>query len=174
MSEWTLAVLRDLHPHWEFMEHDHSPIIDESQVKPEDLVRHTSNMIRYQVLGEIGGIWVDHDVIPLRSFEPLAQAGAFTASIEGHREGSVLGFPPGHPMLAHLLHEIGANSIRDLKSCSLSGAETLDRIGRSYSDVRLEPAVLPFDAMGHSTGVRDPYCVHLWSTSSARWASTPQ
>lgn len=122
--------------------------------------RHVSNVVRYWLLHRFGGLWLDHDVLPLTD---LRCSYPYTAAIGlNRREGAVLWFPePGHPMLTDLLAAVrdeGASPHR-------SGAHLLTEVGRRHGDVRREPAVLPHAADGTLICRRPPLAVHLWTSS---------
>jgi hypothetical protein len=136
---------------------------------PNDNPRHISNVSRYWLLYEYGGLWLDHDVIPFRDL--TGSSRPWTASLRGHREGCALWFPtPGHPMLADL---VAASLTTDFMSSPYrSGAHLLDRVGRRYSDVTLEQRVLPLDAMGRRTSTEEVWAVHLWNSSAIKPQST--
>lgn len=124
--------------------------------------RAASNRLRYWLLDTFGGLWMDHDVIPLKPFP----TDVWTAALGQDREGSVLSFPDAHhPMMEELLRAVRAAPAH-ASPAQLTGARVLTLVGKRYSDVRLEPRVLPFDALGRPTGVTDPLAIHLWETSA--------
>lgn len=124
--------------------------------------RDVSNRVRYWLLAKMGGLWLDHDVIPLRQFPQ----DAWTAALDQNREGSAICFPePGHPMAEALLRVV-QNVPARANPVQLTGARLLTRVGKRYPNVRLEHRVLPHDAVGHPTGVKDPLAVHMWESSS--------
>lgn len=101
-SEW-----KALHPDWE-----HHLWID-----PPDWVRllagapsgdETRFMVdvwRLQILYDYGGIYVDCDTVPLRSFDPLTEK-PFVAQSPNKLSlatNAVMGFPPAHPVLQRML-----------------------------------------------------------------------
>lgn len=131
--------------------------------------RHISNVVRYAVLYKLGGLWLDHDVLPLRE---LRFGSAYTAGFAQpiySREGCVMWFPePHHQMLSDLISVLVLDNPRSNDpSKARSGAEMLTRIGFHYPDVRVEPHVLPFDSTGRWMHRRDPAAVHLWDSSRA-------
>lgn len=73
-----------------------------------DILRHYSNVARLYVLLEHGGIYLDHDIIPLTNLEYLPRP--FVGSYGGIHAPiwpGVMGFPPEHPMLEAALDRIG-------------------------------------------------------------------
>lgn len=129
--------------------------------------RHISNVVRYSVLYKFGGLWLDHDVLPLRD---LRYSSAYTAGFAQpiySREGCVMWFPePRHPMLWDLISAAAADQPHT-KSVDRSGANQLTSIGFYHPEVRVEPHVLPFDSTGRWMHRRDPAAVHLWDSSHA-------
>lgn len=128
--------------------------------------RHRSNIARYLLLQQSGGLWLDADVIPLADL--TASDKPWTAALGSRRENSVLWFPrPEHPLLAAMLTAI-ADADPALPVPERSGSRLLNVIGMNFPTVLHEPRVLPFDAAGDRTTVNDraPLAVHLWSTTS--------
>jgi hypothetical protein len=57
-----------------------------------------SDVLRMAALFEMGGIYVDCDMMPLRSFEPLLDGGAFATERSGASfNNAVIGAPAGDP-----------------------------------------------------------------------------
>jgi inositol phosphorylceramide mannosyltransferase catalytic subunit len=102
----------DHHPGWElrFWTEDHLP---ESLRRPEARERlrvpsERSNILRFEVLWQWGGVYVDTDFECLRSIEPLLDGVEFcTAYIERDRvNGAFIGAVPGHPIVDRLVDEL--------------------------------------------------------------------
>jgi len=165
---WATAVVQRAHPDaevagWtlETLPADLLSLLD-----PGDDPRHLSNVVRYWLLHEYGGLWLDHDVIPLRDLTGARQP--WTASLRGRREGAVMWFPaPGHQMLAELVAVAALGTSPSAPSPLRSGAAVLHRVGLRYPDVAYEPRVLPIDARGCPTGVAEVWALSRWQTSSA-------
>lgn len=142
--------------------HDWTP--DELPHVPLADPRHASNLARYELLYEHGGLWLDHDVLPLRC---LARPYPYTAGVGSQRVGCAMWFPkPGHPLLAELLE---AGSLAGPGSApERSGGRLLNRVAPRYPDVRIERGLLGFDATGHRVDQAMPQlAVHLWTSSHA-------
>lgn len=141
--------------------------VDVSQVRPVDEVRHRSNIIRYWLLHEYGGLWLDSDVVPLDNLFGSVPHQIWTAELRGRREGCALRFPAGHPFLAEALASIAAAGPSDLVSADVSGARLLDRC--DGDGVGREPRVIPVDAVGVLVPSGTPaIAVHLWQTAANR------
>lgn len=150
---WTHSVIRHLHPGMPLAWHQ----------LMSDEPREESNRLRLRVLHHGGGLWLDNDVVPLRRLTGAEQP--WVASLGGRPEGCAMWFPrPGHPFLSACLERLS------------SGLLLADVMAVAYRlhPVDLEPRVLPFDATGRPTGVRDPWAVHHWATSSGRAVPLPR
>jgi hypothetical protein len=155
---WTTAVVEQLHPRddvrWSWLHGAHDV----------DTARQMSNLFRVCALLHSGGCWVDNDIIPLQRLTRAPDA--WVAAVGARPEGCVMHFPTrGHPFLAAARDELGRNPHALL-------ADVLAKAQLRYP-VRLEQGVLPFDAAGRSTGVRDPLAVHTCATTSWRTREIP-
>lgn len=76
-----------------------------------------SDILRYVILKDMGGIYSDHDVVCLRSLQPLAQKFNLVAGLEdihedrGHRHyvftgNCVIGASPNHPVLTQAIKNV--------------------------------------------------------------------
>ncbi len=123
--------------------------------------RHRANVARWWLLRRYGGIWLDHDVIPLR---PLPR-GVWTASLGRTRTGCAIRVPVGHGLPEAMLDAIDARpTSRSARPVDVSGDHLLQRVAAGWPDVAA--LGLPFDAVGAPMPVGFPWAVHLWATSS--------
>jgi mannosyltransferase OCH1-like enzyme len=163
---WLRSVLRQLHPRVPVKDWTDDTLAadlfdrladDPLGVNP----RHRSNVARWWLLHRFGGIWLDHDVIPLR---PLP-AGTWTAALRISRTGCAVALPAGHPLAEAMLEAI-ATSPRTAGSqaVNVSGDRLLEAVAHRWPDLAMHP--LPFDAVGAPVAGAEPWAVHLWSTSS--------
>lgn len=102
---------RDLHPGWELMTH-RDPLDPLEWPETGDLWPRCQNgaqragLIRLEALARWGGVYVDSDVEPYRSLEPLLHAPGFAAWEDARCiPDAVLGFERGHPALRLMLTE---------------------------------------------------------------------
>lgn len=122
--------------------------------------RHRANVARWWLLARHGGIWLDHDVIPLR---PLPD-GAWTARLD-QRCGCAVRVPLGHELPSAMLDAIeAAPRTERSRPVDVSGDRLLHRVAAGYLGLGSHP--LPFDAAGRPVIGATPWAVHLWSTSS--------
>jgi hypothetical protein len=172
--QWTTAVVQWAHPDADVAEWTTETLPPDllALLDPGDDPRHLSNVARYWLLHEYGGLWLDHDVIPLRDLTGGQQP--WTASLRGRREGAAMWFPaPGHLMLAELVAVAALGASPSAPSPIRSGARVLHRVGLRYPEVAYEPRVLPLDALGRHTGIGEVWAVAQWQTSSANLSRAP-
>lgn len=154
--------------------HPDAEVVDWTiETLPSDLLKlivigddpvHISNIVRYWMLYEFGGLWLDHDVVPLRDL--TKEQKPWTASLDTQREGSSMWFPKvKHPMMKELI-SVGINSPINLRAPIRSGGRFLREIGNKYPDVGYEERVLPLDSIGQRTKKSEIWAVHLWQTTS--------
>lgn len=107
-DEWWEA-FRVLHPEYEFVTLTDA---DEARFIPPELsdvyrdadtYAGRSDILRLLALRDLGGVYVDTDIMPLRSFDPiLADAGERVFAGRRSRvsfESAVIGAPPEHPAI---------------------------------------------------------------------------
>ena len=93
------ARLKELHPGWEFRTWYDLDLSEDLQGRCLVNVQK-ADLLRYSVVWAFGGIYLDSDVEPIRSFEPLLQCQGFAAWES--REwvcNAVIGAEPFHPVL---------------------------------------------------------------------------
>lgn len=81
--------------------------------EPTDYLRFRSCILRLEVLRMFGGVYVDTDVEPLRSLEPLRELGCFATPSKDRGDvvsDAVIGAEPGHPYLSHLVETLERSS----------------------------------------------------------------
>lgn len=79
-------------------------------VRPDHVSTHRANMLRWKILSEWGGVWLDHDVRVFDSFPDVGVVGdAWTGGLgprDIRRSTAVLAFPAGHVVPALMLDQI--------------------------------------------------------------------
>jgi mannosyltransferase OCH1-like enzyme len=113
-----------LHPGWEFRSWERSGDLDlrnrelfDSFTEFPAAYALRSDVARYEILAAHGGIYVDCDVEPIRSFEPLLGADPFVAwCSDKELDPSVLGSPAHHPAIEKLVEDLA-----DVKAWLASG-----------------------------------------------------
>ena len=130
-----------------------------------------SDVLRYEVLNQFGGVYVDTDVECLRSLEPLiADATAFAAYARPKVIGSaVVGSVPGHPAIARTL-EVVCDGAGSGKQVHATGPVALTGVLEDADDVELygretfypfDYYEIPFSDLGDAD-VGDAYAIHHW------------
>lgn len=131
------------------------------RVRAQDTLRHRANIVRLWLLREFGGVWLDHDVVPLRRLDDDERP--FAAAHGGTLCNCAMGFDQGDPLLTDALDLIGAAPrSRDALSPVVSGELLL---GDLWSR-RVEWRQLPFDALGRATRGAEPWALHLFASAS--------
>lgn len=166
-------VIRALHPGWDLEDHESVPLEVAHLLDRADGPRHASNVARYWLLWQQGGLWLDHDVVPLRDLRPALGDRPLVAGWQHLREGCVMWFPkPRHPALSELISEVAVQPANAGHSVGVSGARLLGRVLRNHPDVGFDPRLAGFDSAGRPV-CTDPWVVHLWATSAARVPAMP-
>jgi len=103
------AQFMELHPGWKFqtwrdpLDPRVFPITSPYWERCENGAQ-LADLVRMEVLLKYGGFYVDSDVQPLRSFEPLVRLGGVAAWEDAKAvPNAVMGFSAGHPALAAVL-----------------------------------------------------------------------
>ena len=101
-----------MHPDWDFVTWSDSSVLDWLRCKSTfDMVEtHAgrADVLRYEILYRYGGFYVDTDVEPLRSFEPLVNTDKAVIGWENEHLlcPTVIGAPMRHPALDLLLTDL--------------------------------------------------------------------
>lgn len=152
LKDWTLDTLPS--------EIDLSSV---DRVREEDVPRHLANLVKWWALAEYGGMWLDHDVVPL---ENLRSPNPYTAALPGpQRIGCVVNLPnPGSNMATSRLRDMETRTHPNRRTPWVSGDHALDL--EEYPEVGYR--FLPYDALGQRMPNTDLWVIHLWETSSRR------
>lgn len=166
-----------LHPDWEFLTWNDSSKLGwmRNQEAFASVTTHAgrSDILRYEILAKYGGIYVDTDVEPLRSFEELVYDDRAFAGWENQTLlcPTVLGAPPGHPAFESLLSHLPAWIERhpDQPPNKQTGPHFLTRMWFFRDDVRrLSPVYFYPVGWWERDKLGGPYpeesfCVHHWN-----------
>lgn len=127
------------HPHWErrlWTDTDLDgdwrvrPLLDNAErYAPRDAVRFRVDVLRLELLSRYGGIYVDCDARPLRSFDPLCERDAFVAQSPNDPRkatNAVMGCEPGHPYIETLLDGVAERAERK------KGRRVVESVGGFY------------------------------------------
>lgn len=130
-----------------------------------------SDVLRYELLYRYGGVYIDTDVEPYRSFDDLRDGRPFVAwCSDAELDPAVMGGPAGHPALRALLDDLPAPE--DFRPGwtppGVTGPRHVTRVWRHRPDVRRLPPVTFFPVhwqeMNRITepAPSDSYAKHVW------------
>lgn len=171
------ARFADLHPDWELRTWNDSAALDWLRCPMEFHSATTwagkSDVLRYELLYEFGGVYVDTDVEPLRPFDDLLDD---PRPFIGWEDGNllcptVMGSPPGHPAIGVLLRALPDwfHKYRNAAPNRQTGPYFTTRYLRGRSDIRLLPPAA-FYPVGWWEKARlggpypdESYAVHHWA-----------
>jgi hypothetical protein len=137
---WT--ELGALHPGWRFMTH-RDPLDPVDWPETAAAWKHCragaslADLVRLEALWRWGGIYVDSDVEPFRSFEPLLPLEAFAAWEDAHVvPNAIMGARPGHPAIRACL-DLAVRQVR--RGVWEAGPGVTTRVLPNRNDVLLLP-----------------------------------
>jgi hypothetical protein len=187
MPDWQWAIVRmweNMHPEFEVRgwTDDTIPTLrnqdlfdNPKRYSPRSNVgQYRANLLRYELLLDYGGVWVDTDLEPRRHIGPIVEQGAFAAWEEQDRyiNNAFLGFPAGHPAMQKIVDGLrySVTSQRDLRSNRQSGAVYITPILRDRKDVTILPQwqVYPYtyrEMHRADEDFPDAWVVHRWANS---------
>lgn len=124
---WLDNVLRRMAPRWSLREWQGTEMEAwaagfDAQVRASDVPRHRANLIRYRALLELGGVWLDHDMLLLA---PLDVRGLETAVMGNQRVGCYMAGTAGWPELQGLLDEVLSQPPSNRPAPHVSGVHRL-------------------------------------------------
>lgn len=166
-----------LHPTFEFYTWDDSRqlgwIRNQEAFDRADTHAGRSDVLRYEILARVGGVYVDTDVEPLRAFDDLlAKPDPFIGWEDGNLLcPTVIGSPPGHPAIEALIEALPYWSRRHAgKPPNLqTGPYFVTRCWRNRDDVRrLPPEAFYPTHWSDKANLGPPYppeayCEHKWA-----------
>jgi inositol phosphorylceramide mannosyltransferase catalytic subunit len=138
-----------------------------------------SNIARYEILLEHGGIYVDTDFECLKNIEPLlVGVECFVAwERDGLANNAIIGAIPGHPFVHDLVESL-EQSVRALPDAdpavTQSGPYYLTNVLARHPEVTVLPSALFYPYQWHERWRRaevfsEAYAVHHWTLSSRRF-----
>jgi inositol phosphorylceramide mannosyltransferase catalytic subunit len=97
-----------------------------------------SDLLRYELLWQFGGVYVDADFECLRSIEPLLEGvDFFVAEIEpGRVNGAIMGSVPGHEILDRALVEVKPREFHGYDK-DATGPLFFDRLRRRFPEITI-------------------------------------
>jgi hypothetical protein len=187
MPDWQWAIVRMwqvMHPDFEVRgwTDDTIPTLrnqdlfdDPARFSPKSNVgQYRANLLRYELLLDYGGVWVDTDLEPRRHIGPLVEQGAFAAweTQDQWINNALLGFPAGHAAMQTIVDGLRDSvlSKRHLRSNHQSGARYITPILRDRDDVTVLPQsqVYPYrydELHRKDEDFPDAWMVHRWANA---------
>lgn len=174
---------QQLHPGWELRTH-REPLDPELWPLTADLWDRCQNgaqkagLVRLECLFSHGGIYVDSDVEPFRSFEPLLHSPAFAGwEDESTVPDAVLGSKSGHPAFEQMLEKARAVITGGGDAWQSGPGVTTETLPGRHDVLLLPPGAfyphhyLEKSAAGTRTSAGWVFCEHKWHHS---WGSEAQ
>lgn len=165
----------DLHPDWEhfvWTDANLPPLLNQTMYDnparwhhPNRLNQLKANVVRFEVLYRMGGVWSDWDVQPLRSFDRFLTREAFIGqSGPGSISTAVIGAEPNHPWALDAISELGNLTPAGIWMCTSVAAAT--RALKTHPEVTVfdRKWFQPVDHLGQAhADIRKSYAVNLWA-----------
>jgi hypothetical protein len=189
-EEW-IAAWRAMHPTWKHRLWREADLAKLSMVNRRHFdallkagIWHgAADIARYEILLAEGGVYVDVDSKPLRSFDgaPFMEASFFagyepTPSLPGRVANGTLGAEKGHHVIAQVVRAISEMEVVDPPWDTIGGT-ALTAILALHRHCSCKPMLLPprtfyaTDARGRQTpGREEPYSEHFWATTNRGYA----
>ena len=180
---------QELHPYWEFRlwTPDNLP-----RLRNQDLFdapeiyspksnpwQWRSDLARYELLYDMGGVYIDCDLEPLRPIDPLIEGCESVIAREDEKmiNNAFMGSAPGSAFLADVLAGLRPSALsRPTERVNRTiGAHYLTRVARRHPELRVLPAKLIYPLHWSKLSRREAarrdeqaYTVHHW------WNKTKQ
>lgn len=146
------------------------------EIAPDHVGQLRSDVLRYEILHRLGGVWVDADFECLRPIDPLLDGVECFAAWEAEGvwvNNAIVGATPGHPFIGALVEGLAANVERrqGCKPNKLTGPQYLTPVYREHASrvtVLAKALFYPYtwaEVDRHRPGddFPDAYAVHHWA-----------
>lgn len=183
--------LAELHPDATVHEWRHTadlpPLVNQDlfdhaqDICPRDWKRFQADLLRLELLDQMGGIYLDTDTEPLKPFDPLLHSDVIVAySPHRDRHGqriltqAVLGSASGHPWIKACIQALPGAVQRYGKRhlAQMIGPHHITRVWKAgnYDFPVLEPEVfypqsIPERDQGLTADLTQAYCAHKWNNT---------
>jgi inositol phosphorylceramide mannosyltransferase catalytic subunit len=135
-----------------------------------------ANVLRYEVLLDHGGVYIDTDFECKRNLEPLIrEVECFAArQHDGMINNAIIGSTPGHPLIRTIIERLDSEArytFDEIPSVTQSGPYFFTRIAQNFPGITIFPPELfyPyewFQRWRKNETYPDAYGVHHWSLSA--------
>jgi hypothetical protein len=183
-AQWRQGWL-DLHPGWEhtvWSDADRPPLRNEEQYAAAANLAQRADVLRYELILEYGGVYLDCDVECCRNLEPLIGDTSAFAGQEKGRAGvaigsAIFGAAAGHPWIREIVARLPASFSDEPSQLKQTGAGLITQATAGHPDVTVLPPkyLYPhrFDLSrepGPPSSYPDAYAIHHWADS---WFEEP-
>ena len=164
------------HPDWEYtLWGDTENLVNQDlydragEISPNAPEQFQSDVARYEILYQYGGIWADADFTCQRNFDPLIQSPFAGQETRQWLNNALIGAPAGSPMLLELVSRLPASVARSQPSQGntvKSGPQFFTPIARRHKITEYPPRYFyPYSWHELAQGGNDfpdSYAVHHW------------
>lgn len=175
-----MGTWKTLHPDWEYRywtNRNMIPLVNQelwdtaADITPQAPEQFQSDVARYEILHQFGGVWVDADFVCQKPLDPLMNAGPF-AGRETRRwlNNALIGVPAEHPLMTELIVKLRTNVERHIKSQGntvKSGPQYFTPIARRHRITEYPQRFFyPYAWNELDRGAEDfpdAYAVHTWN-----------
>lgn len=187
-----LESVRRLHPRWEYRlwrDGDVPPLRNQDAFDRATTWNGKADVLRYELLWQLGGIYVDADSLALRPLDPLLRRAALFAAYERDAAGlvatGVIGCAPRHPFMERVVRELDDRGAGPAWQIIGPGHFTA-MIAKHAPDITLHPAryFYPFHHTQRlrlylpprpgSPELRDSFLVQYWGSTTHLYAPWPR
>jgi len=137
-----------LHPAWEYRlwgDGDLPPLQNQylydraKEIAPRFVGQMRSDVLRYELLYQFGGVWIDTDFECLKPIDELLDGvGCFAAWVQTDLwiNNAIMGASPGHPFIGRLIDGLPANVVakRGLMPNKLTGPQYMTGVWREHPE----------------------------------------
>lgn len=169
------------HPRWEYrfwhagnmIELANQDLWDRAaEISPDAPEQFQSDVARYEILHQFGGVWVDADFVCQKPIDDLMGVETWAGQVGAVLNNAILAAPAGHPMLYDLIAKLPANVARhkpEAGNTVKSGPQFFTPIARRHK-ITEYPAryFFPFrwDELGSE--LHGEYGTHMWGNARRR------
>lgn len=172
------------HPNWTvklWTDNNRPNLLNEKLFTEAQSPNERSNILRYEILQQFGGLYVDTDVESLKPIDPLIQDETFFAGMlwNGLVCNALIGAIPHHPTIDAVVAGLSSQfAALPPPICSdlRSGSHYFDQVLREQTGVKLFPPEIfypygPYERWKRYSSFPGAYAVHHWSLSEPQYST---
>lgn len=174
-----MGTWKELHPDWEYMywtDRNLPPLVNHelyanaAEITPNAPEQFQSDVLRYEILHQFGGVWVDVDFLCQKPIDDLLGSKPFAGKVARRWvNNALIGSPAKHPLFYDLIQNLERNVARyrpDHGNTVKSGPQYFTPLARRWRIVEYpETHFYPFDWTVLDPDLDaypDSYALHLW------------